>query len=248
MAEQPTKSRSAKQRISTIRLSMFAAIVLLGISLSLSMAGAAAPTNRVAAHGYMQGSIMLVMVHAFANKTTFKAQSAMEYLMTYGWAILIISIVLGSLFSLGVFNSGSTLPNACIPGSGYYCSIASFAHGTNANIVATIGQSTGTSWTSWAYYFCDGCSTGSAGPFGTAYNVVSTAGGTPLNSGSQTTVVLTVPTSVSTTAAGAGTSGTVWVCWTTASYLISSTGNPGCTSASNTVNFVQIAQLTAKTT
>jgi len=27
-----------------------------------------------------------------------KAQSAMEYLMTYGWAILIIAVVLGALF------------------------------------------------------------------------------------------------------------------------------------------------------
>jgi hypothetical protein len=36
-----------------------------------------------------------------------KAQSAMEYLMTYGWSILIIAVVLGILFQLGVFNSSS---------------------------------------------------------------------------------------------------------------------------------------------
>jgi hypothetical protein len=30
-----------------------------------------------------------------------KLQSAMEYLMTYGWAILIIAIVMVALFSLG---------------------------------------------------------------------------------------------------------------------------------------------------
>jgi hypothetical protein len=39
---------------------------------------------------------------------TRKAQSALEYLMTYGWAILIIVIVGAALFALGVFNpSGS---------------------------------------------------------------------------------------------------------------------------------------------
>jgi len=38
-----------------------------------------------------------------------KAQSAMEYLMTYGWAILIIAVVLGALFSLGVFSGSSLL-------------------------------------------------------------------------------------------------------------------------------------------
>lgn len=37
----------------------------------------------------------------FGNK---KAQSAMEYLMTYGWAILIVIIVAAALYALGVFN------------------------------------------------------------------------------------------------------------------------------------------------
>jgi hypothetical protein len=42
-----------------------------------------------------------------------KAQSAMEYLMTYGWAILIIAVVLGALFSLGVFSGSNLLGSAC---------------------------------------------------------------------------------------------------------------------------------------
>jgi hypothetical protein len=33
-----------------------------------------------------------------------KAQSAMEYLMTYGWAILIVIIVAAALYALGIFN------------------------------------------------------------------------------------------------------------------------------------------------
>ncbi len=37
-------------------------------------------------------------------------QSAMEYLMTYGWAILIIAVVLGALYSLGVFNMSAYMP------------------------------------------------------------------------------------------------------------------------------------------
>ena len=45
-----------------------------------------------------------------------RLQSAMEYLMTYGWAILIIAIVLVALFSLGVFNSANFAPKAP-PGS-----------------------------------------------------------------------------------------------------------------------------------
>ncbi len=45
-----------------------------------------------------------------------RAQSAMEYLMTYGWAILIIAVVLGALFELGFFNSASLAPKVG-PGS-----------------------------------------------------------------------------------------------------------------------------------
>ncbi|MEM3254962.1 MAG: LamG-like jellyroll fold domain-containing protein, partial [Candidatus Micrarchaeaceae archaeon] len=45
-----------------------------------------------------------------------KAQSAMEYLMTYGWAILVIAVVLGALYSLGVFNANNFAPKAP-PGS-----------------------------------------------------------------------------------------------------------------------------------
>ncbi len=41
-----------------------------------------------------------------------KAQSAMEYLMTYGWAILIIAVVMVALFALGVFNGANFGPRA----------------------------------------------------------------------------------------------------------------------------------------
>ena len=46
----------------------------------------------------------------------FALQSAMEYLMTYGWAILIIAVVLAALFELGVFNPMTFAPKAP-PGS-----------------------------------------------------------------------------------------------------------------------------------
>lgn len=39
-----------------------------------------------------------------------KGQAAMEYLMTYGWAILIVIIVAAALFALGVFNPSSWTP------------------------------------------------------------------------------------------------------------------------------------------
>ncbi len=74
-----------------------------------------------------------------------KAQSAMEYLMTYGWAILIIAIVLAALFSLGVFSSSSLLGTTCISLSGYVCTNPVLHNGI---FTATLGQATGTSWSS----------------------------------------------------------------------------------------------------
>jgi len=39
-----------------------------------------------------------------------KAQGAMEYLMSYGWAILVIMAVGGVMWQLGVFNVGGSVP------------------------------------------------------------------------------------------------------------------------------------------
>ncbi|MDE1850221.1 MAG: hypothetical protein KGH54_00295 [Candidatus Micrarchaeota archaeon] len=75
---------------------------------------------------------------------SFKIQSAMEYLMTYGWAILIIAVVLGALFSLGIFNSGSLLGTSCVAAPGFLCQNPVL--GTNGNLSVTIGQSTGSTF------------------------------------------------------------------------------------------------------
>jgi hypothetical protein len=66
----------------------------------------------------------------------------MEYLMTYGWAILIIAVVLSVLFGFGIFNGGSLLGNTCVASPGFVCSTPVL--GTNGNIAFTFGQSTGT--------------------------------------------------------------------------------------------------------
>ena len=59
----------------------------------------------------------------------------MEYLMTYGWAILIIAVVLGALFSLGVF--GNLLGNHCVTTPGWSCISATLS--TNGILTMKIG-------------------------------------------------------------------------------------------------------------
>ncbi len=67
-----------------------------------------------------------------------KAQSAVEYLMTYGWSILIIAIIIASLIELGVFNSANSTPNSCIGTTGYSCSgVILYSSGT---LIVNFGQ------------------------------------------------------------------------------------------------------------
>ncbi len=47
-----------------------------------------------------------------------KGQAAMEYLMTYGWAILIVIIVIAALWAMGVFTV--TSPVTCSPCFSYF--------------------------------------------------------------------------------------------------------------------------------
>ena len=44
-------------------------------------------------------------------KQRIKTQSTMEYMMTWGWAILVIAIVAGVLYSFGIFNPSSSISN-----------------------------------------------------------------------------------------------------------------------------------------
>ena len=45
----------------------------------------------------------------------------MEFLMTYGWAILVVLIAIGALAYFGVLNPGRFLPNSCTVGPGVGC-------------------------------------------------------------------------------------------------------------------------------
>ena len=43
-----------------------------------------------------------------------RAQAAMEFLMTYGWAILVVLIVVGALAYFGVLNPQNLIPEKCV--------------------------------------------------------------------------------------------------------------------------------------
>ena len=50
-----------------------------------------------------------------------KAQAAMEFLMTYGWAILVVLVAIGALAYFGVLSPDKFLPSKCTLPSGLAC-------------------------------------------------------------------------------------------------------------------------------
>jgi uncharacterized protein (UPF0333 family) len=50
-----------------------------------------------------------------------KAQAAMEFLMTYGWAILVVLVAIGALAYFGVLSPDKFLPERCTGPAGLDC-------------------------------------------------------------------------------------------------------------------------------
>ena len=55
------------------------------------------------------------------NKTFRKSQAAMEFLMTYGWAILVVLVAIGALAYFGVLSPDRFLPAKCTLPAGIAC-------------------------------------------------------------------------------------------------------------------------------
>jgi len=60
-----------------------------------------------------------------------RGQAALEFLMTYGWAILAAIIVIGVLAYFGVFSPGKYAPNACAVTAPFYCNAWNAIASTN---------------------------------------------------------------------------------------------------------------------
>ena len=54
-------------------------------------------------------------------KKSMKAQAALEFLTTYGWAFLVILIMIGTLAYFGILSPGKILPNRCNVGPEFEC-------------------------------------------------------------------------------------------------------------------------------
>ena len=71
---------------------------------------------------------------------TKRSQASMEFLMTYGWAIMGVIIIIGALSYFGVFNTKMFVPKQCEFGNGFYCSGSRL---TNTEAIMTVKNSLG---------------------------------------------------------------------------------------------------------
>jgi len=55
------------------------------------------------------------------NINSSKGQAALEFLITYGWAIMIVLVAIGALTYVGLTNPSNLLPDKCTFGNGIVC-------------------------------------------------------------------------------------------------------------------------------
>src|SRR5271157_4665387 len=113
-----------------------------------------------------------------------KGQTAMEYLMTYGWAILIIMVVLAVLFYLGVLNP--PVPSQCTFPAGVSC-VSSKLSASGGNLTLVIGEGTGHPINVTGVWCSDNMSSGYA-PLNINYMSTAAPPGVTMNSGSSATI------------------------------------------------------------
>jgi hypothetical protein len=63
-----------------------------------------------------------------------KGQAALEFLTTYGWAFLVILLMIGALAYFGVLNPKNFLPSRCTFGPELSCIEARIVSGANNNV------------------------------------------------------------------------------------------------------------------
>lgn len=71
-----------------------------------------------------------------------KGQAAMEFLMTYGWAILVVLAAIGALAYFGVLSPSNFVPDKCTS-QGFTCADHSLASGTPGTVTLYLTNNMG---------------------------------------------------------------------------------------------------------
>ncbi|MFC1753260.1 hypothetical protein ACFL96_07690 [Thermoproteota archaeon] len=72
------------------------------------------------------------------NRRNKKAQAAMEFIMTYGWALMAIIVIFGALYYFGVRDAERLTPDQCVFLSGLNCLDMNVGETDNVTFPTTI--------------------------------------------------------------------------------------------------------------
>ncbi len=72
-----------------------------------------------------------------------KGQAAVEYLATYGWALLILAIVIAAILAMGVFNPNYFVIEECYLGPSFNCHAQLVGEATQTRLLLNISQALG---------------------------------------------------------------------------------------------------------
>jgi YVTN family beta-propeller protein len=132
-----------------------------------------------------------------------------EYLTTYGWAIVAIAVALGVLYSLGIFGLGASGSTGCSAIEGFSCTApVLYSSGALTTQFGQIGPTKTISAT--------GCTTNDTAPTGNNWLGV---GGITIQSGQTANLTFSCPVSGTSSGGqlGAVYTGTLWIQYTTSS-------------------------------
>lgn len=174
-----------------------------------------------------------------------KAQSAMEYLMTYGWALLAIAVVLAILYATGILGGGISRligSNTCIEATGYLCTNPSLSASTGQLSVAVGQESSGTYYNVAFTVATSGTTLNVYGVPSVTFNGLSvlnstTGANNQLAPGEQV-LLQNYQVTTANTAAGTSVTGELWM-----AYETSSGGAPCAAVPTTSCSYVQIGKL-----
>ena len=117
-----------------------------------------------------------------------RAQAALEFLMTYSWAILVVIIIIGALAYFGVLNPQSLVPEKCTVSAGLSCDDYGIqVSGSNGIVTLAMINSLGKSISIDSVNVTGTSLTGSGAtcnvPGGASADIVDQTGNTMLNAG-----------------------------------------------------------------
>ncbi len=86
--------------------------------------------------------VLLNLFHS-NNLMTKKAQAAAEYLMTYGWAVLVLVIIVAIIAGGGLINPSMVISEKCELGPNIICSTQAYNEGADFNLLMKLQNSFG---------------------------------------------------------------------------------------------------------